>query len=269
MRLLDEAAYNSCPRQQLSTQSETGQITVYGTPELNIGDELKAISYAFRGPTINSIQVQVGENGGVTTYSFRTFTRKFTLFNKESADRLKVIGQNSIKAQKELRQQFKKINDQLLGLSTSSSSATNPYDLSGSKLGQYSPMTVLVGYSHPYTSPLRAGNFGFYPRPGSPAQYSKDSVRQLTTVSLQDVRELPQEFDSLYSTKAFMSLEGLLSPVSFYPTFNNSTSAYKPYFTTNCPICNGSKSYTIGTQTLYCQFCTDRLAGQRGWIAGK
>ncbi len=263
MRLLDEAALIIAAQDNnYQLQSETGQITVYGTPELSIGDELKAISYAFRGPTVTNVQVQVGENGGVTTYTFRTFTRKFTLFNKESADRLRTIGQNAIQSQKSLRQQFKKINDQLLEMSTSSSSSTHPYDLSGSKLGQYSPMTVLVGYSHPYQSPLAAGNIGFYPRPGSPAQYSKDSVRQLTTVSLQDIRELPQEFDNLYSTKSFMSLEGLLSPVSFYPTFNNSTNPYKLYYTPNCPICNGSRGYTVGNQTLYCIFCDDKVAGQ-------
>jgi len=263
MRLLDEAALiRAAQDNNYQAQSETGQITVYGTPEVSIGDELKATSYAFRGPTVTNVQVQVGENGGVTTYTFRTFTRKFTLFNKESADRLRSIGQNSIKSQKEFRQQFKKMNDMLMAMGSSTSSSTHPYDLSGSKLGQYSPMTVLVGYSHPYINPLAAGNIGFYPRPGSPDQYSKDSVRQLTTVSLQDVRELPQEFDNLYSTKSFMSLEGLLSPVSFYPTFNSSTNAYKPYFTTNCPICNGSKSYAVGNKTLYCMFCTDKLAGQ-------
>jgi hypothetical protein len=263
MRLLDEAALIQVSQDNnYQLQSETGQITVYGTPEVSIGDELKATSYAFRGPTVTNVQVQVGENGGVTTYTFRTFTRKFTLFNKESADRLRTIGQNAIKSQKEFRQQFRKINEMLMTAAGSSSSATNPYDLSGSKLGQYSPMTVLVGYSHPYTSPLRAGNIGFYPRPGSPAQYSKDSVRQLTTVSLQDVRELPQEFDHLYSTKAFMSLEGLLSPVSFYPTFNNSTNAYKPYFTDNCPICNGTRQYSFGNKTLFCIFCNDKVAGQ-------
>lgn len=268
MRLLDEAALIRVTEENnYQLQLETGQITVYGTPELNIGDEMKAISYAFKGPTVNNINVQIGQNGGVTTYSFRTFTRKFTLFNKESGDRLRLIGQNSIKSQKDFRQQFRKITNQLLALSSSSSSsATNPYDLSGSKLGQYSPMTILVGYSHPYASPLAAGNFGFYPRPGSPDQYSKDSVRQLTTVSLQDVRELPQEFDNFYSSKSFMSLEGLLSPVSFYPTFNNSTNAYKPYFTTNCPICNGTKSYAVGTKTLYCGFCTDKLAGQEAGV---
>lgn len=263
MRLLDEAALITVGQDNnYQLQLETGQITVYGTPELSIGDELKAISYEFNGPTVTNINVQINQNGGVTTYTFRTFTRKFTLFNKENADRLRLIGQNSLKSQKELRQQFKKISNQLLEMTTNPLSATHPYDLSGSKLGQYSPMTVLVGYSHPYRSPLAAGNFGFYPRPNSPAQYSKDSVRQLTTVSLQDVRELPQEFDNLYSTKSFMSLEGLLSPVSLYPTLNNSTNAYKGYYTTNCPICNGTKQYMIGNKSLYCMFCSSDLAGQ-------
>ena len=38
-----------------------------------------------------------------------------------------------------------------------------------------------------------------------------------------------------------MSLDGILSPVSFYPTINNGTFAYGKYDYAKCPMCNGKK----------------------------
>jgi hypothetical protein len=256
MRILDEAALLMTGQDNdYQTKSETGQLTVYGTPELNLGDELKAVAFAFRGPTVNNVQVQISENGPTTTYTFRTFTRKFTLFNKESADRLKSAGQSSIKMSRELRQQARNTTEKLRGLSTTA--AFSSYDFTGSKLTAYSPMSVLVGFSSPYVSPKTQLNPGFY----QPNKYSGDSIKQLTTVSLQDTRELTQEFDHLYASKSFMSLDGLLSPVSFYPTLNNSTTPYKRYAKAGCPMCGGTKQYTVANKQLYCDFCTEDPAG--------
>jgi hypothetical protein len=256
MRVLDEAALLMVGQDNdYQTKSETGQLTVYGTPEFNLGNELKAAAFAFRGPTVNNIQVQISESGPTTTYTFRTFTRKFTLFNKESADRLKAAGQSSIKMSRELRQQARTTTERLRGLSTSASFSS--YDFTGSKLTAYSPMSVLVGFSSPYVSPKTQLNPGFY----QPNNFSGDSIKQLTTVSLQDTRELTQEFDHLYGSKAFMSLDGLLSPISFYPTLNNSTAAYKRYAKAGCPICGGTKQFVFNNKTLYCDFCSDQAAG--------
>jgi len=38
-----------------------------------------------------------------------------------------------------------------------------------------------------------------------------------------------------------MSLDGILSPISFYPTFKNSTFSYSLHNTSNCPFCRGTK----------------------------
>jgi hypothetical protein len=150
---------------------------------------------------------------------------------------------------RELRQQTKNITQRLQSLSMNSN--VSSYDLSNSKLRAYSPMSVLVGYSSPYLSPTGTG---VVYKPGS---WTKDSPKQLTTVTLQDVRELPQEFDHLYSTKSFMSLDGLLSPVSFYPTLNNSTTSYKKYLKAGCPVCAGTKQYKLNNKVLYCDYCDD------------
>jgi hypothetical protein len=203
--------------------------------------------------------VQIGESGASTTYTFRTFTRKFTLFNKESADRLKSISQNALKLSRDFRQQSRSILSKILSLG--SEPAVSSYDLTGSKLRQYSPMSILVGYSSPYVSPKTNLSPGFYNRPS----WSGDSIRQLTTVTLQDARELSQEFEHLFSSKSFMSLDGLLHPVSFYPTLNASTAPYKPYNRIGCPICRGTKSYTFtvrnASTSLFCDFCNETPAG--------
>jgi hypothetical protein len=266
LRILDEAALLLAGQNNdYQTKGETGQLTLYGVPAFQLGNDLKDKAWAFRGPTINNIQVQIGENGPSTTYTFRTFTRKFTLFNKESSERLKTIGQNSIKLSKEFRQQSRSIVNKILSMG--SASTVSSYDLTGSKLRAYSPMSVLVGYSAPYISPKTRLTPGFYNRPN----WSGDSIRQLTTVTLQDSRELSQEFDNLFASKAFMSLEGLLHPVSFYPTLNSSTTPYKQYYTSKdrrlsgCAVCGGTKQYTFSigntSRTLFCDFCTDVVAG--------
>ena len=68
----------------------------------NLGDVLSFYGGLFGGPTINSIQVQIGQGGVTTTYNFRTYIRKFGLFNKENAERIKSINQESLKRNKEL-----------------------------------------------------------------------------------------------------------------------------------------------------------------------
>jgi len=123
-----------------------------------------------------------------------------------------------------------------------------------SKLTMYSPMSVLVGYSNPYISPKAPKNSVSRYKAG---QWTKDSVKQMSTVTLQDYRELSQEFDTLYSTKSMMSLDGLLSPVSFYPTINGSTAPYKKYNKKYCPVCAGTKKYKLKDTEYYCDYCVE------------
>ena len=64
-----------------------------------------------------------------------------------------------------------------------------------------------------------------------------------------------------------MSIDGLLSPVSFYPTHKNSTYSYSKYDIDTCPFCKGTKKikseykyYVNGDTTnfvdfVYCDRC--------------
>lgn len=81
---------------------EQGTVQIPTFDNFNLGDVLSFYGGLFGGPTINSIQVQIGQGGVTTTYNFRTYIRKFGLFNKENAERIKSINQESLKRNKEL-----------------------------------------------------------------------------------------------------------------------------------------------------------------------
>lgn len=266
MRVLDEAAILlASANNDYQTKGESGQLSLYGVPNKGLGSQLYAPGTQY-GPIINNVQVQVGENGPLTTYTLRTFTRKFTLFNKENADRLKAISQNSIKLNKELRSRFNEISARLKEIQMGGAS----FDAGDkSKFESYSPLTILVGYSKPYVSPREQNeNRGFFPRPQDNSNlWTGNSIKQKITVGVQDLRELSQEFENLYSTKSFMSMDGIFHPVSFYPTILGSTTPYKRYFTGGCQICGGTKSFSLtfsdgSEKTLYCDNCSDKLAGK-------
>jgi len=272
MRVLDEIALLTVGQDNNYQQKlETGNLTIKGVPFINLGSELKAAGVVFRGPTVSNIQCQISDGGASTTYTFRTFTKKFTLFNKENADRIKQASEATLKLNKEFRESFNKISEILNGLATGTRVNGSWSTASDSILRSYSPANVLVGYSAPFYSRKMEpnGRMSFFPTPNNNnAQWSGNSIKQMTTVGIQEAREIVQEFDELYSTKAFMSLDGLLHPVSFYPTMLSSTTPYKPYVTTNdgkisgCPICRGTKQYTWFDKTLYCDYCSDIVAGQ-------
>jgi hypothetical protein len=81
---------------------EQGTVQIPTFDNFNLGDILSFYGGVFGGPTINSIQVQIGQGGITTTYNFRTYIRKLGLFNKENAERIKSINQESLKRNKEL-----------------------------------------------------------------------------------------------------------------------------------------------------------------------
>jgi hypothetical protein len=83
----------------------------------------------------------------------------------------------------------------------------------------------------------------FNPNIGSNTSFSFNSLRNHTSVDL--VSEESQEMSSLmsplsYKRASIMSLDGLLSPISFYPTPYNSTFSITKYTRSKCPWCKGA-----------------------------
>jgi len=91
-----------------------------------------------------------------------------------------------------------------------------------------------------------------------------------TDVAMYDIKEVRTQLNSDYGLQSAMSLDGLLSPVSFYPTYKHSTFSYSKYDIDSCPFCKGTKKikteykyYMNGYQQkivdfIYCDYCARR-----------
>ena len=278
--------------------------------------QLKSSPNAIGGPVITNIQTSVNEQGAITTYSFRTYSRKLGFFNKENSDRVKQMHLDSIRRNKQLSQitqqtlnninnQTRKLQEQRLSSSNFSSKDFR------SKLFGWSPVKVLVGQAYPYlgllekTPTIHTGIFysstgvsrlndnvtSFKIKYGkdigdnidrwkAPQQYLIDGLtipslsieaRHRTDIGIFEEKEINAQIDQNYGLQSMMSLDGIFSPVSFYPTLKNSTYNFGLYDRTNCPFCSGTKKITVeyqkyvsqgygtsGTYKIYCNKCTTK-----------
>jgi hypothetical protein len=98
----------------------------------------------------------------------------------------------------------------------------------------------------------------------------KDTLRFNTSVFLYPAKELPAELQYQYSQKSMMSLDGIFSPISFYPTYSLSTYFLTKYDTVECPYCKGVGSIDDTAYNFYsfppkkiktsffCLYCTEK-----------
>ena len=250
------------------------------------------------GPIITNIQTGMSPQGIATTYSFRTYTRKLGLFNKEQSDRVKRNFSENFKRNRQLAslsremqniavQQRKFIDDQRLD---KAQFGTNDYK---SKLFGWSPVKVLIGKStvhmkEPNRNPKIVDDFEIASDPGSlntakssPSGWSigsssdtgmssesrtlpsvsegpatsistlSQSARITTDVGLYDQKEINAQIENEYGLHSAMSLDGLLSPISYYPTLKNGTFSFSKYDTLLCPFCNGTKIRLLKLSVYY------------------
>lgn len=222
--------------------------------------DLQTPPYFVDGPIITSIQTSVGQQGIATTYSFRTYTRKLGLFNKEETDRIKKANKINLRRGKQIAQIYQEITNlknkerDLILQERLNNAQFGSSDLS-SKLFSWSPSTVLVGQASPLISepartPKVIEDFSISSSPGafntrssaatkwalvpssdvgqpSSSTLTQDSsvsslksiARVTSTVQLFQRKELENQLSKDYGMQSAMSLDGILSPVSFYPTF--------------------------------------------------
>lgn len=233
------------------------------------------------GPIISNIQCAVGQQGIITTYSFRTYTRKLGLFNREEIERIRKINQINNRKNK----QISLMSQQVRNLEVNQRKALLEERLNqiqfgsaelSSKLFGWSPSTVLIGQASPLInepsrSPKYTEDYTFASQPGNlnsntesvqswtipssddvggsvgsltqdnSSSTLKSLARVTTTVQLFERKEVENQIQKDYGMQSMMSLDGLLSPVSFYPTFKNSTFSFSLHNTNNCPFCDGTK----------------------------
>lgn len=277
---------------------------------------LSEVNYG--SPVITNIQTSISQGGITSTYSFRTYTKKLGLFNKEYSDNLKRSNLDRIRRNKQLADAVRQTNNNIAKQQNSLSlnrSANNGEVNVRSKLFGWSPVKVLIGQSAPYlempyfdsahtgiamnsyirqrlaeAGPQHKICYGTDPGHDSATLnnndasldyrsriYLKDSsvvaklsenMRHRTDVALFEEKEAIAQIQQDYGLQGMMSLDGIFSPVSFYPTFKNSTYHFTLYDTKNCPFCNGTKRISITYQAplassygevqtidLYCDKC--------------
>jgi len=97
--------------------------------------------------------------------------------------------------------------------------------------------------------------------------FTMREVRHGAYVGLYPDKEVGIDINNNYAMKGVMSLDGLFSPVSFYPTLHNSCYNLAKWKRNKCPVCKGNKIYQdsiyVGTQEQtiyqYCKYCTDEV----------
>jgi hypothetical protein len=270
---------------------ETGQLSVPGYPIFSLGDVLTESTSSifkyepirtslggvesitinrnpnFQSPSssnISNIQVNVGQQTE-TTYTFRTYQSKLSLFNKENSDRLKKLIVESRKRQKEQHQlsialydRMKRKND----LTFKTSFRDYLYD---SLTGGNSPVEIMVGTFNAFSKEISSTKT---PAVAGLSRASRTIEAHRGKVGIFDEKEISRELNNTYSSKSMMSLDGFFSAVSFYPTPHQTTMSYVKYDRKFCPICKGTSVYdkeispTLGyPETVVkarCEYCENR-----------
>lgn len=152
------------------------------------------------GPNVTSVTTQVGESGITTEYSIRTWTPKFGIFAKTNADRIRQVGKLQLRLQRDFRkwqrQRTKRRQINLLntaaGTGRKARAARKLLNDAGVLSSAKTPTTVFVG---------KLGNWN-------------DAAYRRPITGMSSMTELPTEISNNYANKSFMSLDGLIRPVS-------------------------------------------------------
>jgi hypothetical protein len=106
-----------------------------------------------------------------------------------------------------------------------------------------------------------------YDQATGPINTMLKDLRHYATVNIYQPKERALSEKSDYGKKAMMSLDGIMSPVSFYPTTYNSCYNIAKWPRSQCPVCCGSKTLTETLRnhkdnsnvsvTKFCEYCYD------------
>jgi hypothetical protein len=292
------------PLRKFHELSSTNDLTISaGTVTYNV-IKLPYIANYTNGPIISYLNVDVGRNGIKTTYSFRTYTRKLSLFNKENQDRFKKINKENLQRDKQISKLEQQIENKSVNEFRTLASQPRMNETSATNLLGKSPVEVITAIASPFLKePVRSIPY-IYDRESqttpsgiSTATYSlptgndlgngdlatnafttdgfqiaslKNRARVNTSAQIFQITELNDFITQDYGSKAAMSLDGIFSPVSFYPTNNLGTFSFSKYDKGTCPVCNASRIRTFeyrkfatagvpdstGTYTALCDCCT-------------
>jgi len=267
--------------------------------------KIKYKSAFLDGPIISHISVDVGRSGIRTSYVFRTYTRKLALFNKEYNDKFKKIFKENIARDKKISRLSQQLENKpnIDALILMEQDRKRSSETSNSSLVGTSPVEIITAMASPFLKePIRSPKYiddrnsqttptesetASYSLPGgndlgtgdlannlfTDASYQIASMnnrsRTETSVSIFQLTEIHDFLKQDYGRKSAMSLDGIFSPVSFYPTDSSNTYPFSKYEATSCPICAGTRKKDItykyfkaggvtestGTYSVLCNGC--------------
>lgn len=250
-------------------QIEQGTMDIPGAPFYKLGDFLNTAAGAAGGPIINNISANIDSGGITTKYSFRTFSKKFSMYNKENADRLAKINTESIKRRKDIAIRSAAVtNNRARNLKRRNLNDYANVDYMNPPIAASwrSASDLLIGHNEvnirlpnvesedPTEKVALASGilsvfdydlgWGFRPKAGTDIEKANlynvaDFPKMFSHSKILDSREASRILSADYENQACMSLDGLLSPISFYPTENFSTYHITKYERSKCRYCLG------------------------------
>ena len=174
-------------------KAESGSMTILGLPR----PEFTGLGLVTgQGLNLSGMNFSFGANGISTSYDFRTFTPKFGSLNRHLLDRVKSIAKNRFAQIKFLRNNQiiqNKISRKLK--STSRSKENNKNQPNATKAASLHRVLVAEMYDWQFSD-----NDGSY--------------SQRTIVGTESLSKSVIEMSEEYNKKAYMSLDGIFSPVS-------------------------------------------------------
>lgn len=194
---------------------------------------------------ISNISIQQSIDGIRTSYSFQTYNPKTGLFNKQISDNIKKQNSQLLKFNKLFFGKSNNIsNKQLknfLTIKEKAQQSRESYQIGkhSTKLFGTSPVELIIG---------QAAGFAPIPIGTIKNEEFNDSIRNHHFAAIYPASEVGAELLNDYDSKAAMSLDGLLSPISFYPTRLNTTYSISSY---------AIKDET-GSEPLYCPRCSNK-----------
>lgn len=241
---------------QYQTNIEVGTITFAGLVirGVNAGDKLvndKASAI------ISSITFSMDPSNGLTsTYQFRTTSKKIGLFNKELSDTYKSFSQQGYRNNlKMVRQNTRTVSAAGIASTTPNSTLYSRFrsaQLSAfgmnpaTQVAARSPITNsnmpanFVMVANNFVSPDRYSFQGSYKSPNNVNVVSDNGGPSRSYISIIPDTEAFKLCGPNYDKVSMMSFDGLFSPISLYPTLNNSTFHLAKYTREQCPYCRGN-----------------------------
>lgn len=254
-------------KQTNRTELETGSITIPNFPD-------KPLGFIANGPSLSNINVSVGSNGVTSIYNYRTFTPNFGSLAELQMQALQRSNELERTVKRLAREKQRKIDtiNRKINKSGGKGSNTPPLKLTDSGTLQ----RVIVGQTYPFSN-LYETNYITIEDPENegqtitvPSGYTITGSGTRTVVGTETLQKSILELRYNYEKKAFMSWDGLLSPVSvdgdgnlpMYAAYNPNPSGSKSlYNSPNPPVWHSGKNiYNIDINRDYSNPLTNPFA---------